>query len=129
MQELMIYILITVFIFFIGFFLYPLLQKKGLISKQSLSETKQWLDMIDILANNFIKDELVKSKTKLINEIAKEVVQYVENVATTADNDIKKQLAVDAVIKVLNKMNIFPTNDEIILIDFAIEQAVKLLHK
>ena len=100
------------------------LNKRGLLSK--INYAKTFMKVAEILVNKYANQE-VKEKFELINLVVRELVEYVEVIATYENYEQKHKFAFDTTLQILDKLGIKTDDNDKFLIDTAIQTFVKLL--
>lgn len=88
---------------------------------------KRLLKLSEIVVKKYSDSDSLDGKYTLIKNIVVEVVEYIEVLKTHDPNEDKKKLAYDTTLDILSELGIELTYDDKLLVDFAIESAVKLL--
>lgn len=99
---------------------------KGYLNTIDLDATKRILKMSEIIFKKYASTNLSEKYT-VIHEVAKEVVEYVEVLATMTPNEDKKRLAYTTTIDIIDQLGTPLTNEDKAAVDMAIEFAVGLL--
>jgi uncharacterized membrane-anchored protein YhcB (DUF1043 family) len=120
------YILASIVAVIVGFIVVKKLKNKGYLSDENIQNVKQTLSIIDFLIQKVSNNDF-SSKATVTNVLIKEVVKYVEQVAKTNENCVKKQLALDSVIRSLATLGFTISDIEKNVISTSIDIAVEKL--
>lgn len=128
MDAVIIGVLISLVAVLIGMVLIPFLKKKGLINKDSIDVTAQVLEIANLITKSInIEDVKKKEQISTIIDITRITVLYVENSYGSEKGEFKKEVALNAVVESLKRLNIEVNNETIKIVELSIESAVALL--
>lgn len=110
--------------FLVGSFVIPYLMKKGILTSGFLGSFGRSTFIAKVLLRNLKLDEGKIDKANAILNIADMAVDYVGKFVALKDGEDKQQVTLDAINKVLKKLNIVPTEDELELIKIIVEESL-----
>lgn len=125
-MDMIYYISASIVAIIFGFIVVKKLKNKGYLSDENIQNVKQTLSIIDFLIQK-VSNKDFSSKATVTNALIKEVVDYVEQVAKTNENRVKKQLALDSVIRSLATLGFKISDIEKNVISTSIDIAVEKL--
>lgn len=102
------------------------LKNKGLLTDNGVHRIQIGLNAVDAITSQFPE---LAHKTERIFDFAKIAVEYVEQTMKDSPSEIKKENAVEAVMKALKELGVEIDENKQQLINIAIESAVYNLNK
>jgi hypothetical protein len=117
---------ITLFVLGLGF-LISYLRKKQIIDHDDVNLSRRIIEIVELIFVVISKDEKFKNKGTFALDLAKVVVDYIDNIL---DDDVdKKEVSLDVIWKLLEKFEITPTEEQWQLIEIIVDEGLKLQDK
>ncbi|GAV11271.1 hypothetical protein [Paenibacillus sp. NAIST15-1] len=123
MDNLIIISVVTL-AFVVGLFVVPYLSKKGMLTSGFLGSFGRSTFIAKVLLRTLKLDEGKVDKVNAVLDIADMAVDYVNKFVVIKDSENTQQITLDAIKKVLKKLDIKPTEDELELIKIIVEESL-----
>lgn len=117
----------AIFFVILGMVVVPYAEKKGWIKTKNIKLTEQMLGLVKALINKNLTNEKMKNKATQIYDSVVVALRFVQNVSGIVDIEQKKKLVFNMTILELDRLGIVADEDDKLIIQIIVDNAIDLL--